>query len=314
MPPIRIGTDYSGIETPLMALDKLGIPYKHMFSSEIDPNARRVIISNFNPGILFEDATTRNHKKLPAIDLYVAGFPCQLFSTSRPTQYRKRPKKEDLKHFFVCIDTITATNPTIFILENVPGLKSAGDGYYFDIILKYLNDLENYYVSILQLNANNYGSLQNRKRLFFVGVYVVSASGPLTSAPLQKRQPRSFQSILERNADRRQISAQKRQFFDKCTKNLPFSVFIPIKKQFGRCGVTKQVPCLQRSSLGVYWSGRGGLMTTVREEARLQGIPDDFDFPSEISDTNCRQLIGNAMSVDCLRALFNRVFRHVGWR
>lgn len=41
---LRVDTDCSGIETPIMALQKLKIPRVHVFSSEIDPAARLVIL------------------------------------------------------------------------------------------------------------------------------------------------------------------------------------------------------------------------------------------------------------------------------
>ena len=34
--PVRLGTDCSGMETPLMALRALGIDTQHVFSSDID--------------------------------------------------------------------------------------------------------------------------------------------------------------------------------------------------------------------------------------------------------------------------------------
>jgi hypothetical protein len=34
--PLRVGTDCSGIEAPIMALKNLNIPFRHEFSSEID--------------------------------------------------------------------------------------------------------------------------------------------------------------------------------------------------------------------------------------------------------------------------------------
>ncbi|MCP4241118.1 MAG: hypothetical protein GY772_11205, partial [bacterium] len=39
---VRVGTDFSGWDTPLMALENVGIPFRHMFSCEIDPEVRKV--------------------------------------------------------------------------------------------------------------------------------------------------------------------------------------------------------------------------------------------------------------------------------
>lgn len=56
---LRIGTDCSGIE----ALRQLKIPFRHVFASEIDPFARKSLLANNHPEILFEDLTKRNHSK-----------------------------------------------------------------------------------------------------------------------------------------------------------------------------------------------------------------------------------------------------------
>ncbi len=46
---MKVGTDYSGMETPLIALKALGVKYRHLFSSEICPKARLVIQEKFKP-------------------------------------------------------------------------------------------------------------------------------------------------------------------------------------------------------------------------------------------------------------------------
>ena len=40
---IKIGTDCSGIDAPIQALRQLKIPFKHVFSSEIDTHAIKSI-------------------------------------------------------------------------------------------------------------------------------------------------------------------------------------------------------------------------------------------------------------------------------
>ena len=79
--PLRIGTDCSGIEAPVMALRLLGIPHEHIFSAEIDSHARQSIRANYSPAIEYDDIFQRDAKTIPDIDLYVCGFPCQSFST-----------------------------------------------------------------------------------------------------------------------------------------------------------------------------------------------------------------------------------------
>ena len=46
---ITIGTDCSGIEAPIEALKQLKIPYRHLWSCEIDKFARESILANYKP-------------------------------------------------------------------------------------------------------------------------------------------------------------------------------------------------------------------------------------------------------------------------
>ena len=50
-----VGTDCSGIDTPLLALDNMEVSYVHKFSCENDPVARETIQQNFTPQILYDD-------------------------------------------------------------------------------------------------------------------------------------------------------------------------------------------------------------------------------------------------------------------
>ena len=44
---VRVGTDCSGLEAPLLSLRALGVPHRHVFSSEIDARKRKFIETNF---------------------------------------------------------------------------------------------------------------------------------------------------------------------------------------------------------------------------------------------------------------------------
>jgi site-specific DNA-cytosine methylase len=52
---IRVGTDCSGIEAPIQALQNLGVPFTHEFSSDIDKYCIQSIKANYKPKVLFGD-------------------------------------------------------------------------------------------------------------------------------------------------------------------------------------------------------------------------------------------------------------------
>ncbi len=57
------------------------------------------------------------------------------------------------------------------------------------------------------------------------------------------------------------------------------------------------------------YSSKHELITTLREDMRLQGVPDSFHFPSHVSESAGREMVGNAMSVDVLKCLFRQVLK-----
>ena len=80
---IRIGTDCSGMEAPIQAMRNLKLEFAHVFSCESDLHARKTIGANFPPMVFYSDITSRiNDETVPETDVYVAGFPCQPFSSA----------------------------------------------------------------------------------------------------------------------------------------------------------------------------------------------------------------------------------------
>ena len=80
--PLRVGTDGSGTEAPVQALQNLGVSFEHVFASDKDKHARATIEANFKPSRISEDVLQRDHLQAPGCDLYVAGFPCQPLSAA----------------------------------------------------------------------------------------------------------------------------------------------------------------------------------------------------------------------------------------
>ena len=78
---LRVATDFSGIDTPLIALQKLHVPYHHLFSCDNSRVAQKVLKTCHNADTLYRDVRERDVANMAQVDLFVFGWPCQPFST-----------------------------------------------------------------------------------------------------------------------------------------------------------------------------------------------------------------------------------------
>ena len=89
--PVRLGTDFSGMESVATALSDAGIPFRHMFACEKHPPCLKHILYNHSAETVQIDICRRSYLETPGVNLYVAGFPCQPFSTAGLGQGKEAP-------------------------------------------------------------------------------------------------------------------------------------------------------------------------------------------------------------------------------
>jgi len=157
------------MEAPIQAFSNMDVNFQHVMSCDVLEAARVTIEANFPDGIMYKDITTRNHKTAPDCDFYIAGFPCQPFSTAGLQQGFEDTKKRGTI-FFHCRDFIKTKLPKVFILENVSGLAKKNMAEYKEAILKDLNDLKKYNVVWSLLDTKQHGIPQSRTRFYIVGI------------------------------------------------------------------------------------------------------------------------------------------------
>lgn len=106
------------------------------------------------------------------LDLIIGGPPCQAYSLVGRSRDKKRMTGDKRNYLYLYYaEFLKKYKPDYFIFENVTGLQSARgvDGnLYFDNMLKLFRD-NKYEVEFKVLSANEYGVLQQRKRIILVG-------------------------------------------------------------------------------------------------------------------------------------------------
>lgn len=315
---MHVGTDCSGIEGPVQALRNLGIQHRHVFSSETNQFCIKSIKANYKPEVLYGDPesstpngdiTCRDNKNTPPCDLYVAGFPCQPFSLPG-----SRKGLNDIRGtvFEACLDYIRTQRPKFFVLENVKNLIHIENGSVFQYILGEINRIPDYAVSHTVLNTKDYGIPQSRNRIYIVGIrgsdYPFVFPEPIPCLSLE-----SFVDWDDRTPSTepraqlcKDISNKLRQrnlpgaFFDQL--HMQYSKKDPINKRGYPCA-----PCILCNSY--IWCVPMNRRASHKELLQLQGFPKDFVI--DVSDTNFRKQIGNAMSVNVLEALFSKLLLSV---
>jgi DNA (cytosine-5)-methyltransferase 1 len=309
---IKIGTDCSGIEAPIQALQQMGVPFVHSFACDKDLFSLKSIKANYKPNIIYTDITKRNHSLLPDIDIYVCGFPCQPFSLMG-----NKMGTEDARSniMYQCIKVIQKKLPKVFILENVKNFKFIEDGKPFNYLISKLQKIKNskeqtaYNISFDILNTKDYGIPQNRERIFIIGIRKdIQKEGKIYTTPNKTIMKPLDNFIINKEVclnPNISISLQKNLDKIKINNNnykknyiiTPFTFYSAMKDVS---------PTLTFTSCKYMFHSTYKRFLTTKECLLLQGFPKNFI--NIVGDTHLSNQIGNSMSVNVLKVLFKKIF------
>lgn len=111
-------------------------------------------------------------KGIHQVDVIIGGPPCQAYSLVGRAQSSHMivPMEEDPRNelYKMYIQFLKKYQPRMFVFENVAGLRTARGGQAFKNLKSYMKRV-GYDLDYHELNAKNFGVLQNRKRIIIVG-------------------------------------------------------------------------------------------------------------------------------------------------
>lgn len=220
---IEVGSDFSGVGAFDQALIRLKIPYKTVYSCDMDKYARKTFIHNYGePKYYPENVYDR---KIPenSLDIYMTSPPCQAFSLAG-----KRKGEDDDRGvlFYNSHEFIQKNKPRYFIFENVKGLLSDDGGKTFERWCQYLGgksingnynlfplkEAAPYHIYYKVLNAKNYGVPQNRERIFIIGIR--DEEDNTFRFPKEERLTKRLKDVLEDDVN------EKYYLSDRILKNI----------------------------------------------------------------------------------------------
>ena len=332
---LTVATDCSGIEAPIQALRNMGINYQHLFSSDNDPMVRSTIYANRHlmPTTYYGDLTLRDPKFMPTADIYIAGFPCQSFSTAGKQQGFSDDKGRGTIFHYI-FEYLSANKPKVFVLENVQGLTTIDEGACLQHILTSLHSItststnkSHYNISHKILNTREHGIPHNRPRWYCVGIakeamrsdHAFKFPSPIPCPNIdeilddfgEKPDGDSYKS-LSPTAQRNVTNATAR-IIKRGHNPQQHSYVVDCDASSARSReILNYTPCITRSRHRGHWLTKQNRRMTIHEMFRLQGM-DHSTFHRTGTSKNMGEQIGNSMSVNVLERLFYQIFQSVNF-
>ncbi|OIQ95295.1 modification methylase HpaII [mine drainage metagenome] len=321
---------FAGAGGLAIGLEKAGL--SNVLLSEIDKNACATLRRNRPDWNVIEgDVAKIDFKPFEGkVDVLTGGFPCQAFSFAG-----KRLGFEDARGtlFFEFARAVKETQPLICVGENVRGLFQHENGKTIEGMVSVLDELGYEVVPPRVLKAIFYNVPQKRERVFIVGLR--KDAGLKFDWPIENKEILTIKDALKKgklyDSDVPSSLGQaypksKREIMEMIPpggywRDLP----IELQKSYmkgsfhlsgGKTGMARRIswdePCLtltcapaQKQTERCHPEETRPF--TVREYARIQTFPDDWEFAGALTSQYAQ--IGNAVPINLAEAMGKAVVR-----
>ncbi len=293
--------------------------------SENNPYAQMTYRANFShPYEIKSDIRDVRLNSVPNYDICLAGFPCQAFSSAG-----KKEGFNDETHgtlFYEVVRLCKSKKPMVIFCENVKGLLSNDRGRTFSIIIDNLESM-GYKPKCTILNSKDFGVPQNRERIYMVAFRNDIQCDDFEFPTLFKERKKLCDIVEREPVDESFYLSQ--QYLDtlerhKAYHNAKGHGFGYICRDYleendcscalmcGGMGRERNMLFDPRTSLPDVnprtkrpYNDKHYRMMTPREWARLQGFPEDFEFP--VARTHQYRQLGNTVTVPVIEAIARQI-------
>tara|TARA_R100001440_G_scaffold38398_1_gene58049 strand:+ start:277 stop:1248 length:972 start_codon:yes stop_codon:yes gene_type:complete len=288
--------------------------FKIAWGTDFDVHASKTYRKNFSHPFHEIDINKLKGKDLEEVDVLVAGFPCQPFSVAG---YQKGFEDERGDVFFQIIRVINelSKKPDVLLLENVKNIYTHDKGKTFRIIQESLKQT-GYYVLSKIMNTCNYTNVpQNRERTFIMCFLKGKnyRTDYLEKSFLSKRKtelrPVSdflTDSIVDEKYYYREDKYNYNELVASITKRDTFYQWRRVYVRENKSGVCPTLTANMGTgghNVPLIKDDYGIRKLTPRECFNLQGFPENFKLPKQVSNTQLYKQAGNSVTVDMFKKL-----------
>lgn len=303
---LDLGFERAGFEIPV--------------ANEFDPTIYETFKTNHPKTHLVEgDIRKVEEENFPDdVDGIIGGPPCQSWSEAGAL---RGIKDERGQLFFDYIRILKKVKPKFFLAENVSGMLANRNSEAVKNILKLFDDA-GYDTTMTLVNAKDYGVAQERKRVFYIGFRKdldIQFHFPEGSTEDDDKKL-TLRDVIWDLQDTAVPALEKNKHNPAAINNNEYftgaysTIFMSrnrvkswdeqaytVQASGRQCQLHPQAPKMEKveKNLCKFVEGKEDLYRrmTVREVARVQGFPDDFQFLYTSVD-DAYKMIGNAVPVN----------------
>jgi DNA (cytosine-5)-methyltransferase 1 len=300
--------------------------YKHIFATDYDQDTCATFRKNIPDAeqVICSDVKSLDIQKLPYVDGFLYGFPCNDFSNVGET---KGLDGEFGPLYSYGVKYLNHHNSKFFLAENVSGISGANAGTALNKILDELKNAgrSGYKLTVHKYKFEDYGIPQARHRFIIIGIRNdLNLSFNVPKPSQKKMSVRDALTIppIPSSAKNQELTRQSKQVVERLshikagenawTANLPDHLKLNVKGAKMSMIYKRLDP--DKPSYTITGSGGGGTHVyhweedralTNRERARIQTFPDDFEFVG--SKESVRKQIGMAVPVQGAKIILESI-------
>jgi len=280
---------FSGAGLLDIGLVQAGIEITESF--ELDQACCDVQKDNFSHKVTQIDISQKLVEGDTQTDAMFFTYPCTKYSTIADI-HGTRTGDELFLHAF---RHMAIGQPEVFVAENVPGMRA------FPVVMEAMTKLPCYYVTVFCPIKAETWLPQKRDRLIIIG-----SKKPFNWREPEKVRPVTLAEIIEKNPDVTYPDAIAMRMKGGY-RDLPI-VSDPGKGDIAPCAVAHYAKDKSTRLVADKRFPLGVRPYSVREYARLQGVPDSFKF--NCTDTAAYKMIGNGVPVPAGRWIGGELKRY----